>query len=43
LAEAWQAFGSAVVGAGDVNGDGFDDVLVGAYGDNDSTGALYLF
>ena len=42
-AEAWQAFGSAVVGAGDVNGDGFDDVLVGAYGDNDSTGALYLF
>jgi hypothetical protein len=30
------------VGAGDVNGDGFDDVLVGAPGANGGTGKVYL-
>ena len=37
--------GSAVAGAGDVNGDGYDDLIIGAYG-NDSvatnSGKAYL-
>lgn len=41
-------FGYSVAGAGDVDGDGFDDVLVGAYGYDRSvntkdTGRVYLF
>ena len=36
-------FGRAVAGVGDVNGDGYDDVVVGAEGDDDSTGAAYLY
>ncbi len=35
--------GYAVAGVGDVNGDEFDDILIGAPGVNDSTGGSYLF
>jgi hypothetical protein len=38
-----QHFGIALAGVGDVDGDGFGEVLVGAYGDNSNTGAAYLF
>jgi hypothetical protein len=45
--ESFKAFfGGSVAGAGDVDNDGFDDVIIGAYGhDNDQAneGRVYLF
>jgi len=36
-------FGCSVSTAGDVNNDGYDDVIVGAYYYNDNTGRAYIF
>jgi hypothetical protein len=36
------AAGNDVAGAGDVNGDGFEDIIIGAYGVGSYTGAAYL-
>jgi hypothetical protein len=36
-------FGYSVAGAGDVNGDGYDDVIVGAYGYSSNTGRAYIY
>lgn len=36
-------FGHSVSGAGDVNGDGYTDVIVGAYGNTTNTGKAYIF
>jgi len=36
-------FGFSVSSAGDVNGDGFDDVIVGAYGYANGRGRAYIF
>ena len=40
---AFASLGSSVATAGDVNGDGYSDVIVGSPGENSNAGKAYLF
>ncbi len=39
----YATLGVSVAGAGDVDADGYDDVVIGAFGDSSYTGAAYLY
>ena len=42
--DQWGRFGYSVASAGDLNGDGYEDLLVGApYDGEDGRGAVYVF
>jgi len=44
--QAYDWFGRGVTDAGDIDGDGFDDILIGAYGEDDNgsqAGAVYAY
>ena len=41
--DAGDAFGNSVASAGDVNGDGYSDVIVGAFMASAETGAAYVY
>ena len=41
--DTFNYFGYSVAGGGDLNGDGFADMIVGAYGYNSSTGRAYVY
>jgi len=40
---AYSYFGWSLAGAGDLNGDGYSDVVVGAYGYSGESGKVYVF
>jgi hypothetical protein len=42
-ANPFQNFGNSVCTAGDINGDGYDDVIIGAHDYSTSSGAVYAF
>jgi len=41
--QVWDELGWSVDGAGDVNADGYDDIIIGARGCNEDTGRSYVF
>lgn len=41
--EEYEHFGYNLAGVGDINNDGFDDLLIGSYGKNNGEGEAYIF
>jgi hypothetical protein len=41
--EPWSNFGGRMVSVGDVNADGFDEVMVSSHGDSTSQGKVFIF
>ena len=41
--ETFDEFGHSAASAGDVNNDGYDDLIIGAYAINSGTGRVYVF
>ncbi len=43
VGDEWDMLGYSVSATGDINGDGYDDAIIGAWGDNTYSGSAYVY